>query len=337
MKKVVGIASMVLAMTSLAACSNKTAQPKSSSAQSSQVTKKKTANIVGTYQDGEKAAILFKKDGTGRYVSSENDLDAEFNWKKKNSTTFVLTINDRKENHRLTAKLNKNKLTLKGSENWKTESFKRVTGTKINLDDFFNKDKKTDSTSAVSSAASKNNSANANTKSNIAGDEGLFDIPADLQGTWYSADHFYDKDDTSINTITIGAHTISYKNKDESGTTIIHKMAKGFDFDDQKYTQNQDYLKATNNWGRSYLANLDGHRILNVRGWLQGAGDGSYYYLAQENGQTVLVSASGAGVWADGVYWKDEASAKKYANTIFSNIHYADGIQDNDDNDSDDE
>ena len=74
MKKFVGIAAMALAMTSLAACSNKTAQPKTSTTQSSQ-TAKKTANIVGTYQDGEKAAILFKKDGSGRYVSNEDKMD----------------------------------------------------------------------------------------------------------------------------------------------------------------------------------------------------------------------------------------------------------------------
>ena len=109
MKKFVGIAAMALAMTSLAACSNKTAQTKSSTTQSSQTTKK-TADIAGTYQDGKKAAILFKKDGTGRYVSNEDKIDAEFNWKKENKSTFTVTINDRKENHTFTAKLTNNKL-----------------------------------------------------------------------------------------------------------------------------------------------------------------------------------------------------------------------------------
>lgn len=325
MKKFVGIAAMALAMTSLAACSNKTAQPKSSTTQSSQ-TAKKTANIVGTYQDGKKAAILFKKDGTGRYVSNEEKIDAEFNWKKKNKSTFTITINDRKENHTFTAKLTNNKLKLKDDD--KSETFKRVKGRKLNLDDFLVKEKTT------------NNQVTANTtqKSNIAGDEGLFDIPADMQGTWYSADHFYDKNNTQLNTITIGQHTISYKIDDQSETTTIHKMAKDFDFTNLKYLRDDQYVTTTRHWGRSYIADIDGDRVLNVRSWLQGAGDGDYYYLKSENGQTVLVTAHGAGVWADAVYWRDEASARKYANRVFDNIRYDDDIKNNmSDDNSDDE
>lgn len=307
MKKIVGIAAMALAMTSLVACSNKTAQPKTSTTQSSQ-TAKKTANIVGTYQDGKKAAILFKKDGTGRYVSNEDNLDAEFTWKKKNGSTYALTINDRKNNHEFTAKLAKDNLTLQNDG--QTESFSRVTGTKLNLDDFLNKDKSSSNQKVSKSSSSE-------TKSTVAGDEGLFDIPADLQGTWYSGDN-YDKDDTTINTITIDKHTISYKNKDESGTTITHKMQKDFDY--SKYMQNQSYLKATKDWSRAAMINYRGHNVLHLYTWMQGAGAGSYYYLTQEEGQTVLVNAFGAGMWAGGVYWKDEASAKKYANKSFSDI-----------------
>ena len=326
MKKFVGIAAIALAMTSLAACSNKTAQPKSSTAKSSQVAKK-TANIVGTYQDSKKAAILFKKDGTGRYVSRKDDLDAEFTWKRKNSSTYTLTINDRKNNHEFTAKLAKDKLTLQTDS--QTESFSRVTGTKLNLDDFLDKNK-----SSANQKVSQN--SDSETKSTVAGDEGLFDIPADLQGTWYSGDNV-DKGDTTINTITIDKHTISYKNKDESGTTITHKMAKDFDY--SKYMQNQAYLKATKNWSRAAMINYRGHNVLHLFTWMQGAGAGSYYYLTQEEGQTVLVNAFGAGMWAGGVYWKDEAFAKKYANKSFSDIptQESDANQSNTtDDDSDD-
>lgn len=328
MKKVVGIASMILAMASLAACSNKTEQPKSSSTQSSQVNKAKTANtnIVGTYQDGKNAAILFKKDGTGRYVSRKDNLDAEFSWKKKNNSTFAITINDRKENHQFTAKLAKDELTLQTDS--QTESLSRVTGTKLNLDDFLNKDK---------SLTNKKASRSSDSKSKIAGDEGLFDIPADLQGTWYSADNA-DKDDTSIRTITIDKHTISYKSKDGSGTIIAHKMVKDFDY--SKYIQDETYQNATKDWTRTNMIMYRGHNVLHTYGWMQSAGAGSYYYLTQEEGQTVLVNAFGAGMWADGVYWKDEASAKKYANQSFSNIptQESDANQSStSDNDSDDE
>ena len=320
MKKFVGIAAMVLAMTSLAACSNKTAQPKTSTSQSSQTTKK-TANIVGTYQDGKKAAILFKKDGTGRYVSNEDKIDAEFNWKKKNKSTFTVTINDRKENHTFTAKLTNNKLKLKGDD--KSETFKRVKGRKLNLDDFLVKEK------------SSNNQVAANTtqKSNIAGDEGLFDIPADMQGTWYTADGA--SDSLSISTITIDKHRISYQSQGESGTVILHKMTKDFDF--SNYIQDQSYQDATKNWCRTNMINYRGRRVLHTYGWLQGAGAGNYYYLAQEEGQTVLVSASGAGMWADAIYWKDQASAQKNANKSFSDITTQDNDANLNSDNSDDE
>ncbi|QNQ80546.1 DUF3642 domain-containing protein [Lactobacillus sp. PV034] len=313
MKKVVGIASMILAMTSLAACSNKTTQPKGSTAKSSQVTKTKVAEIAGTYQDGKNAVILFKKDGTGRYVSRKDDLDAEFTWKKKNSSTFVVTINDRKNNHEFTAKLAKGKLKLKDADD-QTETFKRVKGHKLNLDNFLAKDKSSENQVATS---------NAEQKSTVAGDEGLFDIPADMQGTWYSADNA-GNDNSSITTLTLDKHRISYRNQEESGTVILHKMTKGFDF--SRYVQDQSYTEATKNWSRGYLETYRGRRLLHTYSWMQSAGAGGYYYLAHEDGQTVLVSASGAGMWANAIYWKDQATAQKNANKSFSDIP----TQDND-------
>ncbi|MBD5429133.1 lipocalin/fatty acid-binding family protein [Lactobacillus sp.] len=343
-KRIVGIAAVVLATAALVGCSTEPQAkgPKTATVQSSEVVLKKQApSIVGTYSDdSDGAAILFRKNGTGRYVyrdSKNGNTDDQFTWKKKNSTTFEVTMNDDDVVNPLTAKISQNSLTLSGSDNWNTESFNRVMGKQLDLDDFL---KEGDSSSSSASrsqsfsseAQSSSNSSSSTQKSNVAGDEGLFDIPSDMQGTWYSADNFWsDKDDDTIHTVTIGAHTVSYEDSDGSGTTTLHKMSKDFDFTDTKYLQNKAYQKTTKDWGRSYIANLDGHRVLNVRGWLQDAGDGEYYYIAQEEGQTVLVTAHGAGVWADAVYWKDQATAKKYANKVFSNIRYYDGIQSNDD------
>ena len=339
---------VMLAALAMSGCSGESNSkgPKTATVQSSEVVLKKQApSIAGTYSDDKDgAAILFRKDGTGRYVyrdSKNGNTDDQFTWKKKNSTTFEVTINDEDVVNPLTAKLTKNKLTLTGSGDWNTENFNRVMGKRFDLDDFLNEGTSASSSSSSASYSSSEKSSSENSsstqKSNIAGDEGLFDIPANLQGTWYSADHFSSEDDDdSIMTIKISAHTIFSDDGSYSGTTTIHKMAKDFDFTDTKYSQNKEYQKATKDWGRGFIGTIGGQKMLNVRGWLQGAGDGGYYYTTQEEGQTVLVTAGGAGAWADAIYWKDKASAKKYANHKFSNIRYYPDVEDDDD-DSDDE
>ncbi|MBD5429137.1 DUF3642 domain-containing protein [Lactobacillus sp.] len=147
--KIVGIIILLLATTSLVACSKESnvKGPKTATVQSSQVIlKKQNPTIVGTYRDDcNKAAILFKKDGTGRYVhcdAKNGNIDTKFTWKKKNSTTFEVTINNKNIKNPLTAKLNKNSLTLTGSRNWNTEKFDRVVVGNLNLDDFLKEDKK---------------------------------------------------------------------------------------------------------------------------------------------------------------------------------------------------
>lgn len=343
-KRIVGIAAVMLAVATLSACSNKpkTKDPKTASVQSSEVVLKKVQpSVVGTYcDDNDGAAILFRKDGTGRYVyrdSESGNTDDQFTWKKKNSTTFEVTMNDDNVTNPLAVKLGKNKLTLSGSGDWNTENFNRVIGKKLDLDEFLKEGESSSSTvssSQNSSSEEKSSSVSSSTsqKSNIPGDEGLADVPSELQGTWYSGDHFGDDDNDSISTLTLGEHTVSFKGGEGSGTTILHKRAK--DFDSTKYIQDKSYMKATKDWGICSMLNVEGQKMFNVMGYNQGAGDGAYYYLMQEEGQTVLVEAGGAGAWADAVYWKDEASAKKYANHKFSNIRY---YPDSDDDDNTDD
>lgn len=351
-KKIVGIATVMLAAATLAGCSNepKAKGPKTATVQSSEVVlKKQTPSVVGTYSDNnDGAAILFRKDGTGRYVyrdSKNGNTDDQFTWKKKNSTTVEVTLNDDDVTNPLTAKFTKNKLILTGSGDWNTENFDRVMGKRLDLDDFLNegqsassKSNSSESSSSESSSSSSEKSSSESSsdtkKSNVPGDEGLANVPSDLQGTWYSGDHFGEDDNDSIHTLTLGQHTVSYKDGDDSGTTVLHKRAKNFDF--TKHMQDKSYVNATKDWGICSMMNVEGQEMFNVMGYNQGAGDGGYYYTTQEEGQTVLVEAGGAGAWASAVYWKDEASAKKYANHKFSNIRYYPSADDDDD-DSDDE
>lgn len=150
------------------------------------------------------------------------------------------------------------------------------------------------------------------TKSNLAGDAGLFDVPAGLQGSWYSMD------EGKMQKLTITQHSVINGQEE----IPLHKMKAGFDF--EKMNSDKAYTKKTQSWGRVQMATVSGITYMNVRGWLQGAGDGQSYGLKTLNGQTALVSASGAGPWVDAVYWRDENTARHYAHKKFHNLHYRD-------------
>lgn len=52
-------------------------------------------------------------------------------------------------------------------------------------------------------------------------------------------------------------------------------------------------VEKTKNWGRASFRKAHGIEYLNVMGWMQGAGDGTFYGPHTENGQPVLVIAEG--------------------------------------------
>lgn len=147
-------------------------------------------------------------------------------------------------------------------------------------------------------------------KTRLAGDDGLFNMPTNMQGTWYSYD--YDQGKSILN---IGAHQILWKNKSDSGTTILHKEASNFKSDNVSAS----YRKATQNWSQTSI--FKDHWI-NTRSWLPSADDGSFYGLHIERGQQVLVVESGAGPWTDAVYWKTSALARQYKDIKFKDLHW---------------
>lgn len=157
-------------------------------------------------------------------------------------------------------------------------------------------------------------SSSSSSKSHIAGDGGLLDVPAGMQGTWYTYE------DGKLDTVTFNANSITY-----AGHCIeFHRQTREIP---GKYFDNPDsmpnsYKAATKNWNTATFMNIRGIKWLNIRGWVQSAGDGAYYGLKTEKGQTVLVSAGGAEAWADAVYWRNLSDAKKYKDTKFSDIKY---------------
>lgn len=152
-------------------------------------------------------------------------------------------------------------------------------------------------------------------KSNIPADGGLFNVPAQYQGTWYT----YPADDNKLDTIKITQHEII----DGKYVTELHKVDRKVNYDYmEKYAKSKSYLKATKNWGRASFWNLHGIKYLNVMGWMQGAGDGTFYGPHTENGQPVLVIAEGAGLWTNCVAWKSPQLAQQYKHKKFKDLYY---------------
>lgn len=159
-------------------------------------------------------------------------------------------------------------------------------------------------------------SDSAGKKSNLPGDDGLFNVPTEFQGTWYT----YNDDKMSI--IKISQNKINVDNYIQE----LHKVKAGFL---DKYTygdMSASYHKATKNWGMAGMGSQRVHGInyMNVRGWMQEAGDGDFYGLHTENGQSVLVLAQGAGPWVSGVAWKTPQLAQQYKHKKFKDLYYQD-------------
>lgn len=165
-------------------------------------------------------------------------------------------------------------------------------------------------------SGSTNNSANSKSqKSNVQGNAGLIDVPTDLQGTWYG----YPEDSNKMYVVKFDAHNIAINGKSYE----LHRINGNFANHHDWFKMPKSYKNATKNWGMTYISKpVHGITWLNLRSWMQGAGDGEYYGIYREEGQQVMIGAHGAGMWADTVYWKTPALAKQYKGKKFSNLDY---------------
>lgn len=161
------------------------------------------------------------------------------------------------------------------------------------------------------------------------GNEGYFDIPKNLQGTWYAVSNL-DINKGDITKFVITAHTIEVTTQGENGGTVTETL----------YKQNKDWaaghsdnpdeatVNATKNWARVTTMNAHGSDWINTQGWLQSAGDGAYYTVKTEtiDGKQVpvLVSAGGVSVQADNVAYHSLDMAKANQATKFDDISYFD-------------
>ncbi|MEN2327637.1 hypothetical protein [Lacticaseibacillus paracasei] len=143
-------------------------------------------------------------------------------------------------------------------------------------------------------------------------------VPDDLQGTWYSSD------DNSSSPIVFTPNEM----KIGSSVTEIHGSNEMTD-QDKRVINNNDISAmndARENW---LLANMvtdtDGNTWLNLRGWYQNAGAGSFYKVTikQVEGQAikVMTSAHGGGMWSDGHYYISQALADVNKNKTYQDDH----------------
>lgn len=155
------------------------------------------------------------------------------------------------------------------------------------------------------------------------GNEGAVTVPAEMRGTWYTADN------DSEGSVTFGKNTFQYTGDDADGNDVSHlyKQSKDFAMDDDAM-MDHGTQEATRNWMRTNIFDHEGMHWLHMEGWCQSAGDGSYFAVHTENidGKQVkvLVQAGGAGMWTDSVYYQTKDQAQQNADRKFDDLHYQD-------------
>lgn len=209
------------------------------------------------------------------------------------------------------------------------------------------------SSSTKTSSSSKMAASSSQTKEKDANESGIDDsgfkrvsFPANMQGTWYG----WDKYNKQIQTVTFSGN--KWVISGEYGHTSYAYDGSVRTAEDQAVFENPgnpgkglDEAKE-NKWVAWKEFSIDKDpisqdgspvEITNLRGWYQGSGDGTYYYITSVdiNGQPtpVLTQASGAGIWVDMHYYRSEDLAAKQKDTHID----TDVIQGEDYDTSDDE
>ena len=165
---------------------------------------------------------------------------------------------------------------------------------------------------ASSESAKKASSESAKKANNL--------IDSSLIGTWYG----YNEYESKLDTINItGNKIITNGNVTELHLTSERTAADKALLAGSSTAGNSkvDTYKESH-WGSFVsLHGEDGRKWLDVRGWYQSAGAGSYYGVKNRviNGRSipVLTIAGGAGIWASQHFYQDKADANKMSDTMF--------------------
>ena len=168
------------------------------------------------------------------------------------------------------------------------------------------------SSSSNASAADKSKADDAKTnKSDIPGDVGIFTVPANYRGVWYSND----------SKMELMAHSMIV-NGDK---TQLHHQASNFS---EKQRQSRDIQDKTIHIAAANMTNINGFSGIYIAGWCQNAGEKTVYALHQEKGQPVLLIIGTGGGLHD-IMWRSPQLAKKYAHTKFADLRKSGGLESN--------
>ncbi|MHC9533563.1 hypothetical protein ACVPPR_09160 [Dellaglioa sp. L3N] len=152
-------------------------------------------------------------------------------------------------------------------------------------------------------------------------------IDSSLIGTWYGYNSYKSK----IDTIKITGNKITTN----GDITELHPTSERTAADKALLagSSTAGNSKADtyrmHHWG-SFISmrDSDGRKWLDVRGWYQSAGDGTYYgvktRLINGHNTPVLTLAGGAGIWASQHFYPTMADAKKMTDTKFNDEHTQD-------------
>ena len=166
------------------------------------------------------------------------------------------------------------------------------------------------SSSSNASAADKSKADDAKTnKSDISGDAGIFTIPANYRGVWYS-------DESKME---LTAHSMVA----DGDETELHHQSANFS---EKQRQNRDIQNKTMHIAAANMTNINGFSGIYIAGWCQNAGEKTVYALHQEKGQPVLLIIGTGGGLHD-IMWRSPQLAKKYAHTKFADLRKLGGIE----------
>ena len=158
------------------------------------------------------------------------------------------------------------------------------------------------------------------------GRSGYFTIPAEMQGTWYSASNY--DGETTHSKYVFSQSTIFIqddKHNRKGHTTTLYTRAANYKAPDYP---SEEQIKKAEGWGLPKIVQYKGINYLNVMGWYQGAGDGEYFAVHTENidgnDVQVLICAGGAGIWVDGIAYRSQAMAEKMQDHQFDDLNYSD-------------
>lgn len=151
-----------------------------------------------------------------------------------------------------------------------------------------------------------------------------YQVPSELAGTWYGYSE-YSKQSEQIDTLEIAGNKLTLNGE----TTELHQDSERTSQDREllsgKGDPNQIDKNKMDNWGVIKEFDVEGRHWLNVRGWYQSAGDGSYYGVKSRSidGQTmpVLTIAGGAGMWPSQHFYPTKAAALSMKDTKFDDEH----------------